>query len=521
METLPTPLRHRSPLLTIFRWLLFTAVALITVVALFYAVENFRGHRAWERYRKDAEARGMKLKFADHIPPPVPDDQNAANVPLVRSWFAEETRGRGDRLLWPDWYERAEVLIASDRNKNKRRMTDLVAWQQAFATAETNSRAKSSEIRRASRSSAEQTQAAREVLTALKIYDPALDEFRTAMKRPHMRYPVQYDTDTPFSILLPHLASAKGVCALLSLRASANLAAGNSDAALDDVRMGLRFVNSLEQDGFIISELVRIASVHLIMQPVWEGMVQHRWTEPQLKTLQEQFEKYDWMPSLERSLGAERAAGMATIDWIKKQNSGKRLDAIGGTEGEENLNPGNAAVSLMPRGWWDMEKVSYARIAETLIANVERASKPGAAAKIDQLDESRIIRRGLDAVWHHEIMANLIAPAVNKAHRKFCAAQVATGEAAVACALERARIANGSYPQSLDALTPKFLTRAPIDFMSGTPFRYRVDGDGYVLYSVGWNQQDDNGRPGKTMFDDKDGDWVWRVEPAVQTNQFE
>jgi hypothetical protein len=512
-----TPPKRRSTFLTLLRWFFFANIALITLVALFYAIENFRGSRAWENYRKDAEARGVKLKFADHVPPPVPDDQNAANIPLVHSWFEQRTRGRGDPLLWPDLHERAETLIASDRNNNKRRLTDLAAWRDALAMAETNGLAKAREIRRAARSTTEQSQAAREVLAALKIYDPALDEFRVAMKRPHMRYPIDYETETPFSILIPHLASIKRVCKLLGLRASSNLAAGNSDAALDDVRMGLRFVNSLEQEGLLISELVRIACAYIIVQPVWEGMVQHRWTEPQLKTLQEQFEKFNWMPALAHSLSTERSAGVATIDWIKKQSSGKRLNAIGGTEGEESLgNSGAPAVNLMPRGWWDMEKVSYARVVEALMVNVERASKPGAAVAIDQLDESGLFHRGPSAIWHHEIMASLLVPAVNKAHRKFCAAQVVTDEAALACALERARIANGSYPQSLDALTPKFLTRPPIDFVSGAPFRYRVDGDGYVLYSVGWNQQDDGGRPGKTMFDEKDGDWVWQVPGTGQ-----
>ncbi|HWN96894.1 MAG TPA: hypothetical protein VNT99_17835 [Methylomirabilota bacterium] len=519
MET--SPPTQRSTLFTILRWFFFANIALITLVALFYAVENFRGHRAWERYRNDAETRGVSLKFADHIPPAVPDDQNAANVPLVHSWFAERTRGSGDRTLWPDLHERALALIASDRNKNRRWPTDLVAWQQAFSTVESNGPAKAREIRQVVRSADEQTKAAAEVLKALEIYEPALDEFRVAMKRPHMRYPVSYDAETPFSILLPHLASVKRVCGLLGLRASAHLVAGKSDAALDDVRMGLRFVNSLEQDRFLISELVRIACAYIVVQPVWEGMVQHRWTEPQLKTLQEQFEKYDWMPALTGSLNTERAAGITTIDWIKEQDSGKRFSAIGGAEGQEVSflsDPETAVVSVMPRGWWEMEKVSYARIAEKLIANVERGSKPGAVINIDQFDESLFVRRGPSAIWHHEMIANLLSPAIGKAYLKFCSAQVVTDEAAVACALERARLANGSYPPSLDALTPKFLVRAPIDFVSGAPFRYRADGDGYVLYSVGWNQQDDNGRPGKTMFDEKDGDWVWQV-PA--TGQFE
>jgi hypothetical protein len=516
METLPTPPKYRLAFLTILRWLLFANVALVTLVALFYAVENFRGRRAWELYRRDAEARRVSLNFADHIPPAVPDGQNAANVPLVHSWFAEKTRGRGDRLLWPDLFERAEVLIANDRSKSKRRLTDFAAWQQAFTIAETNSRAKSSEILRASRSAEEQSQAARDVLATLKIYEPALDEFRIAMKRPQMRYPVQYDTDTPFSILLPHLASIKGVCALLSLRASANLAAGHSDVAFDDVRMGLRFVDSLEPERFLISELTRIACFHIIMQPVWEGMVQHRWTEPQLKTFQEQFERYDWMPGLARSLRTERAAGIAAIDWIKQKGSGKRLNALGGTEGTANAGrAGMSLVALMPRGWWDMEKVSYAQLIDTLGANVESASRPGAVAG-NQLGEPESLRHGLSALWHHEIMANLLLPALDKAHRRFCATQVETAEAAVACALERERTLNGSYPQSLDALMPKFLVRVPVDFVSSAPFRYRVDGNGYVLYSVGWNQQDDNGRPGKTMFDEKDGDWIWQVPPTTQ-----
>ena len=397
-------------------------------------------------------------------------------------------------------------------------MTDLVAWQEAFATAETNPKPAHS-IRSQSRPPEERARAATNVLAALQVYDPALEQLRAAMKRLHMRYPVDYYTETPYSILLPHLASIKRVCSTIGLRASANLAAGNTDAALDDVRMGLRFVNSLEQDRFLISELVRIACLHIVMQPVWEGMVQHRWTEPQLKTLQEQFEKFDWMPALAQSLSTERAAGITTIDWIKKQDSGKRFNAIGGTEGGEISylsEPGNAAMSLMPRGWWDMEKVSYAKFSDVLSANVERASRPGAVAGISELGEPKSLRHGLPAVWHHEMMANLLLPALDKAHRKFCVAEVATDEAAVACALERARLANGSYPQSLDALTPRFLARAPIDFVSGAPFRYRVDGDGYVLYSVGWNQQDDGGRPGKTMFDEKDGDWVWQVPAAAQ-----
>jgi hypothetical protein len=45
----------------------------------------------------------------------------------------------------------------------------------------------------------------------------------------------------------------------------------------------------------------------------------------------------------------------------------------------------------------------------------------------------------------------------------------------------------------------------------GEPYKYRQTSDGgYVLYSVGWNEKDDGGLPGKRLFDDQDGDWVWK-----------
>ena len=47
--------------------------------------------------------------------------------------------------------------------------------------------------------------------------------------------------------------------------------------------------------------------------------------------------------------------------------------------------------------------------------------------------------------------------------------------------------------------------------MTGDLLKYHVIGErSYLLYSVGWNEKDDGGTPGKTLFDEKEGDWVWR-----------
>ena len=72
------------------RRLFFGIVCFVTLIALFYAEENWRGKWAWKNYQRAAEARGEKLDLAALAPPPVPDDQNFAMTPL----WVEEICGR-------------------------------------------------------------------------------------------------------------------------------------------------------------------------------------------------------------------------------------------------------------------------------------------------------------------------------------------------------------------------------------------------------------------------------------------
>jgi hypothetical protein len=85
--------------------------------------------------------------------------------------------------------------------------------------------------------------------------------------------------------------------------------------------------------------------------------------------------------------------------------------------------------------------------------------------------------------------------------------QTLANEAFVACGLERYRLAHGQYPETLEALVPQFAEKLPHDIIGGQPLKYRRTADSqFVLYSVGWNETDDGGVPGKTI---PEGDWVW------------
>jgi hypothetical protein len=101
-----------------------------------------------------------------------------------------------------------------------------------------------------------------------------------------------------------------------------------------------------------------------------------------------------------------------------------------------------------------------------------------------------------------------------KSFQRTAVCQNGANQAMVACALERYRLGFGKYPASEDDLVPKFVNTVPLDVCDGKPLKYRVRSEGqFLLYSVGWNEQDDGGmaffKPGGSETDPNKGDWVW------------
>jgi hypothetical protein len=82
--------------------------------------------------------------------------------------------------------------------------------------------------------------------------------------------------------------------------------------------------------------------------------------------------------------------------------------------------------------------------------------------------------------------------------------------AVAAVALEQFRAARLQYPADLSELTPTYLDAVPADPFDGQPLRYRKQGAGYILYSIGPDLKDDSGKPMKGNV----GDIVFGVATA-------
>lgn len=61
-------------------------------------------------------------------------------------------------------------------------------------------------------------------------------------------------------------------------------------------------------------------------------------------------------------------------------------------------------------------------------------------------------------------------------------------------AVQRFRNARGTFPEQLSDLLPEFLAEVPTDPMDGQRLRYRVEGGGAIIYSIGKDRVDDGGR---------------------------
>jgi hypothetical protein len=66
--------------------------------------------------------------------------------------------------------------------------------------------------------------------------------------------------------------------------------------------------------------------------------------------------------------------------------------------------------------------------------------------------------------------------------------------AEMALALAAYRAAEGKYPPNLQLLVPRQLPKLPQDPWGTSAYRYQSTDDGFLLYSLGPNRQDDGGR---------------------------
>jgi hypothetical protein len=504
-----------------FKRFLFSLVCFITLIALFYAEEDWRGWHTWNHFKHEWEAKGEHFDLASVVPPPVPEEQNFAMTPIAFTSYGNILTRDGKRIPSEqrdaNFVTRIRMPIAHDGiaptsgpgNREKGKFTNLEGWQRYYRelVAKTNEFAVP----------AQPQSPAADVLLALSKYDPVIEELRAASRLPYSRFPLEYTNESPFAILLPHLAVCKSCAQLFQLRSVAELQNGQPDKALDDVKLALQLTDKIRTEPFLISHLVRIAMLQIMLQPVWEGLAEHKWSDEQLVALDAELAKFDFPADYKLGMHGELGGQGGEMDRLRRHPEQLQdFWDLGGSEGNgsKKFLPGNLAAHLIPAGWFYQNQFRCARMMVEHFIPVADVSQGTFSPDL--------VRRG-DAVLTAEIksaspfnmLEKLMLPALGNAAKKFAYGQSSEDLARTAIALERYRLAHAEFPESLDALAPQFIAKVPHDVIGGQPLKYRREAnDQFVLYSVGWNETDDGGVVGFSSkgqsLDNSKGDWVWR-----------
>jgi hypothetical protein len=93
-----------------------------------------------------------------------------------------------------------------------------------------------------------------------------------------------------------------------------------------------------------------------------------------------------------------------------------------------------------------------------------------------------------------KILLALMTPALSAALQAEDRAVMTFQMTEVALALAGYRADHGRYPESLEQLVPDYLEQVPLDFFAEDALRYQPSVQDYVLYSVGLNCEDEEGR---------------------------
>ena len=462
--------RTRPAMSWVLRRWFFCLAAFVTLIALFYAEEDWRGQRALDRAKQEEIAKGIVLDWDKYIPPAVPDDENVFKAPNMEGFV-----GRGSKGLTSVFESQTNFPVwgASRKIETETEARAYIAWSDQF--------------------------------------QPQFTMIRDALKRPYSR--MDGDYANIMTMPIPNFIAIRTMARILAQRTHCYLLVHDQDKAVTELALmhDLRHFTDCRPTGkpmTLVGAMINVAVIGVYTDVIGEGLQTHAWQEPQLVELQRQLSEVHSLIPVAEAFQTEPAASARAIETVPPS---EYLNVFQG-RGEEYER---ILFRIVPHGW----------LLQNIANEVPFRYAPGEAIDPEHERVSPAVLNDNEArlkefVSHKtpfRILTALTVPNFKKAVQVMARNQTYANEALITCALERYRLANGSYPDSLDALTPKFLEKIPHDIVNGEAMKYRHAGDSFVLYSIGWNEKDDGGVEAST---DKssvtymtEGDWVWIYMP--------
>ena len=458
-----------------FKWLIcgriqkriWVSIGIFILLAALVAQSlKWAGRSGWENWKAKWEVKGEKFDIASVIPPKVPDHQNFAKSQFFAPLFDHEV----DSPTFNEARDRFDIKTASSLRyawrKGKHR--DFVVWESAF-------------------------------------YESDLAKLADDLKRPHCRFNIRYEDG--FAAVLPHLSTMKNAATLFALSSAQRLSKGDTTGAWQDTLNGIRLGEQLRTEPFLISQLVRIAILEINFQTYWEGQVNRQWSAEQLTAFQETFQSIDLLAGMESAIRAER--NMINHWFTSVAQEGIQTQGL--------VDELNSSLGFFPAFFFYGNQYQINRIlTEIILPGIDVSNHRLNVHQFKKMEEEMLDLKSSFLPFRHAI-ALMMLPGLDKYALKVSQTQAELDQSAIVAALERYRLAEGSYPEKLAALMPKFIAKIPGDLFHEQGLVYRINEDNsFTLYSTGYNGTDDNGEffiKGESI-DFAKGDWPWPQKVA-------
>ena len=458
-----------------FKWLIsgriqkriWVSIGIFILLAALVAQSlKWAGRSGWENWKAKWEVKGEKFDIASVIPPKVPDHQNFAKSQFFAPLFDHDV----DSPTFNEARDRFDIKTASSLRyawrKGKHR--DFVVWESAF-------------------------------------YESDLAKLADDLKRPHCRFNIRYEDG--FAAVLPHLSTMKNAATLFALSSAQRLSKGDTTGAWQDTLNGIRLGEQLRTEPFLISQLVRIAILETNFQTYWEGQVNHQWSAEQLTAFQETFQSIDLLAGMESAIRAER--NMINHWFTSVAQEGIQTQGL--------VDELNSSLGFFPAFFFYGNQYQINRIlTEIILPGIDVSNHRLNVHQFKKMEEEMLDLKSSFLSFRHAI-ALMMLPGLDKYALKVSQTQAALDQSAIVAALERYRLAEGSYPEKLAALMPKFIAKIPGDLFHEQGLVYRINEDNsFTLYSTGYNGTDDSGEffIGGESIDFAKGDWPWPQKVA-------
>jgi hypothetical protein len=314
-----------------------------------------------------------------------------------------------------------------------------------------------------------------------------------ASEKPCFRYGDQrkkfYDMRIPDAVKMIQAIRLLGIDAVFKAED------GKIREAIDQIRGGLRFVQKTLDEPVLITTLVAIANMKYLLCSLNRITCERNIDPETLRFLIQDLNPELWRKMFIRGIQGER------IFFLENA-----LEVLGGNRDIFNTNFAESLFFWLIRPetkgetLWGLKKFDEVESKAVLPYFQTKGFWTQYYQEINKIPWYRYISKNLLANFSSILLKEATLEAV-----------MGAGQIGLACKIYKNR--EGHFPEDIATLVPDILDELPIDPFTGKPYVYRLQEDGFIVYSFGSNEKDDGGK-GTFQFTqlvmEKDDDWTWR-----------